>query len=135
MQADHFNDKEGLIEYNVNCFKETLAEVFRPLPRRRKVSTLTASSGIGVGNTSQRCWSQISREPFAMSLFLRRLLIRPFLPVPPWLGLPSLGKTAFTVSVRALLLSRTVPFFFVSFPFQGGRSSASGVSGAAAGRA
>lgn len=40
MQADHFNDKEGLIEYNVNCFKETLAEVFRPLPRRRKVDTL-----------------------------------------------------------------------------------------------
>ena len=37
MQADHFNDKEGLIEYNVTCFKETLAEVFRPLPRRRKV--------------------------------------------------------------------------------------------------
>lgn len=43
MQADHFNDKEGLIEYNVNCFKETLAEVFRPLPRRRKVDTLTGS--------------------------------------------------------------------------------------------
>lgn len=41
MQADHFNDKEGLIEYNVNCFKETLAEVFRPLPRRRKVDART----------------------------------------------------------------------------------------------
>lgn len=35
MQADHFNDKEGLIEYNVNCFKETLEQVFRPLPMPR----------------------------------------------------------------------------------------------------
>eukprot|EP00752_Nemacystus_decipiens_P009420 g8423.t1 len=51
MQADHFNDKEGLIEYNVNCFKETLAEVFRPLPRRRKGgrSSASGSSGTAAG--------------------------------------------------------------------------------------
>lgn len=29
MQAEHFNNKEGLIEYNVGCFGKTLKEVFR----------------------------------------------------------------------------------------------------------
>ena len=34
MQAEHFNNKEGLIEYNVNCFKQTLAQVFKRPPLR-----------------------------------------------------------------------------------------------------
>ncbi|CAM9109327.1 unnamed protein product [Scytosiphon promiscuus] len=45
MQASHFNDKEGLIEYNVNCFRETLQMVFQPLQRRKKGERLAASAG------------------------------------------------------------------------------------------
>ncbi|CAM9690424.1 unnamed protein product [Pylaiella littoralis] len=47
MQADHFNDKEGLIEYNVNCFKETLSKVFRPPPRRRRANRSSTSVASG----------------------------------------------------------------------------------------
>eukprot|EP00904_Undaria_pinnatifida_P012637 jgi/Undpi1/8503/HiC_scaffold_25.g10970.m1 len=38
MQAEHFNNKEGLIEYNVNCFKQTLAQVFKRPPLRMLAS-------------------------------------------------------------------------------------------------
>lgn len=77
MQAEHFNNKEGLIEYNVNCFRETLAQVFQR-PPLRKVTIIAFPSNFLLPLFRREAIRVIG---FARAA-LRRATAKVFLPAP-----------------------------------------------------